>query len=67
MPIMPEHFRFKLTCKECQGSLETDGHYSLSSSLDAYLSTHLFGLGHTKYELEIVLLSERTVQNVQKA
>jgi len=51
---MPEHFRFKLKCKDCPGGLEADGHYSMSV-MDAYLSGHIEAFGHTRYELVIML------------
>jgi hypothetical protein len=51
---MPEHFRFKLNCKDCPAGLEADGHYSMSV-IDAYLSAHIEAFGHVKYDLQIIL------------
>jgi len=51
---MPEHFRWKLSCKECPAGMEADGHNTMAR-MDAYLSGHIKGFGHTKYALEIIL------------
>ena len=51
---MPEHFRWKIDCKECEAGGEADGHYGMSA-MDAWLSEHIKAFGHTKYDLEIVL------------
>ena len=54
MGDMPEHFRFKLSCTVCGGSLDADGHNSMSC-LDAYLSEHIAAFGHNQYTLAIRL------------
>lgn len=59
---MPEHFRCKLRCKDCEAGTDMDGHYSLSC-IDAYVSGHIEAFGHTKYELEIYSLDIKVLKN----
>lgn len=51
---MPEHFRWKLSCKDCPSRMEADGHYTMAE-MDAYLSAHIKAFGHTRYDLQIDL------------
>lgn len=54
MREMPESFRFKLDCKDCNAGLEGDGHFSMAC-IDAYLASHIEAFGHTRYNLEIII------------
>lgn len=50
--MMPENFRFKLSCKDCSAEIDAPGHDSMSH-LDAWLSGHLDEFGHENYDLKI--------------
>ena len=50
---LPSHFRFKLKCKECNGSMEEDGHKTMAV-IDTYLAGHINEQHHRKFELEIL-------------
>lgn len=50
--LMPEHFRYKLHCLDCNGGIEADGHNSMSC-IDIYLSGHIEAFNHKRYTLEI--------------
>ncbi len=49
---MPENFRLKIECPECNIGIDADGHNSMSC-IDAWLSGHIWALGHTHYNLKI--------------
>lgn len=49
---MPENFRVKLQCRECDYSIDMDGHNSMEC-IDASLSGHIGAHDHTEYELQI--------------
>lgn len=49
---MPENFRWKIECPECNIATDADGHNSMSC-MDAWLSGHIGALGHTYYNLKI--------------
>ncbi len=65
MEGMPEHFRFKLSCTVCGGSLDADGHNSMSC-LDAYLSEHIAAFGHNQYTLAIRLDGKETLVETRR-
>ena len=49
---MPENFRWKIECLECNSGVDADGHDSMSY-MDAWLSGHIVTFGHTNYNLKI--------------
>ena len=49
---MPENFRWKIECTECEHGVDADGHDSMSYT-DAWLSGHIATFGHTHYDLKI--------------
>ena len=49
---MPENFRWKIECPECNIGMDADGHNSMSC-IDAWLSGHIGSFGHTHYDLNI--------------
>ena len=49
---MPENFRWKIECLECDIGIDANGHDSISC-IDAWLSGHIAAFGHTHYDIKI--------------
>jgi|GEM_PF-3623246 len=46
------HFRFDISCRDCNAALEADGHGSMDA-IDVWLGEHIRAYGHFCYKLSL--------------